>query len=349
MKNIDLVIPVYNTPIPFLDECFESVLAQTYPNFTLFAIDDGSNEACANRLDEWASRDSRIRVVHKQNAGVSAARNLGIQMGTGEFISFVDADDILHHGFLEELNRSQVEANLDIAVCGYTKFGNGFSEENLFNWEKGDYRVYDGSQRTELLSHILTRATCTELRDSSIGIPWGKLYRRQLIENITFSELLPMGEDVIFNLNAFLSANKIGILNCALYWYRQNAESAFHRYRPDAPKRMMDFMQEAKYFVEMHPSLQLKDAYYIRAVQMFSAAMTQSICHNQFPVFKGMRECCSFSKEEIVANAFENVQPQKFNTPKSNKILIYLVRHRMFVLICILYRLRAIYKRQKVH
>ena len=116
---ISLVIPVYNVE-KYLDKCMESVLAQTYDNYEVILVDDGSTDNSGKMCDEYAERDSRVTVYHQKNSGVSVARNVGIENAKGEFISFIDSDDWVDESYLEKLVNAQIKYNADLTICEYT-------------------------------------------------------------------------------------------------------------------------------------------------------------------------------------------------------------------------------------
>lgn len=115
---VSIIIPVYNVK-EYIDECIISIVNQTYSNLEIILIDDGSSDGSAEICDRWASKDSRIHVAHQGNRGVSAARNTGLFMSKGEFISFVDADDWLETDEIEKLVSHLISHEADMAVCGY--------------------------------------------------------------------------------------------------------------------------------------------------------------------------------------------------------------------------------------
>ena len=115
---VSIIVPVYNTE-RFLNRCIDSVLAQTYSDWELLLVDDGSTDSSGSICDEYATQDSRIRVFHKENGGVSSARNLGLDYARGEWITFVDSDDYIAPDMIEKLYETQKRNNADITVCGY--------------------------------------------------------------------------------------------------------------------------------------------------------------------------------------------------------------------------------------
>ena len=117
-KLLSVIVPVYKAE-KHLDRCIESILSQTYGNIELILVDDGSPDACPAMCDSWAGRDWRVRVIHKKNNGASSARNAGLDMASGEYIGFVDADDFIEPDMYETLMKNALENNADRSGCGY--------------------------------------------------------------------------------------------------------------------------------------------------------------------------------------------------------------------------------------
>ena len=113
---ISVIIPVYRVEA-YLRRCMDSVLAQTYRNMEIILVDDGSDDGCPAICDEYAGQDERVKVIHQKNAGLSGARNAGIEMAQGRYLAFVDSDDYLASDFLEQLYRACVDTDSDMSVC----------------------------------------------------------------------------------------------------------------------------------------------------------------------------------------------------------------------------------------
>ena len=116
--KISVIVPVYKVE-KFLDRCVESIVGQTYENLEIILVDDGSPDNCPSMCDKWAEKDSRIKVIHKENGGVSSARNAALDAATGDFIGFVDSDDWIEPDMYESLMMRIDETGKDIAVCSY--------------------------------------------------------------------------------------------------------------------------------------------------------------------------------------------------------------------------------------
>ena len=142
--KVSIIVPVYNAE-NHIERCFDSIIAQDYPNWELIIIDDGSSDSSGDRCDRYSLWDKRIRVVHKPNGGVSSARNTGLKVCKGDYIGFMDSDDSLEPEFLESLYNAAIENDADIVCCNYyrviddekfvlKKFGNRkINKDDLFD------------------------------------------------------------------------------------------------------------------------------------------------------------------------------------------------------------------------
>ena len=202
-KLISVIIPIYNVE-EYLYDCVTSVVNQTYTNLEIILVDDGSPDNCPQMCDEWAKRDSRIRVIHKKNGGLSDARNAGIEISTGEYIAFVDSDDYLKLDMLEKLYTAAKRADADIAACGILTCDG----EKQTAWGCKDM-VGTSEQIYALLYN-----------DTAYPVAaWNKLYRRSCWESLRF----PVGktcEDAFTTYQLIHNAERIVMIPEALYCYR---------------------------------------------------------------------------------------------------------------------------------
>ena len=131
---ISVIVPIYNVE-KYLDRCVESIINQTYKNLEIILVDDGSPDNCTQMCDDYAKKDSRIRVVHKENGGLSDARNAGMEVATGEYVSFIDSDDYISLDFYETLFQTMIDNDSDIVECSVVKF-----------YENGKFDEYSDDQ-----------------------------------------------------------------------------------------------------------------------------------------------------------------------------------------------------------
>ena len=212
-KKISVVVPVYKVE-KYLDECMESLTSQTYKNLEIIMVDDGSPDRCGQMCDEWQKKDSRIQVIHQENMGLSGARNSGMKLMTGEYVAFLDSDDVMHPKMYEHLVAALEAEDADVAICGEVLF-----EEAPVEYEcTQEYKVKAVENRLQLLQHF------TDDWSITIIVVYNKIYKRELVDKLTY----PVGtlqEDMYYQINAMLRANKAVWLDEKLYGYRQRPGS----------------------------------------------------------------------------------------------------------------------------
>lgn len=210
--KVSIILPVYNVE-KYLKECFESIKKQTYKNIEIIFIDDGSTDNSKIMVDEFKKLDKRVKVIHKQNGGVSSAKNKGLEVATGDYITFIDPDDYVTEEYIEYLLKLSINNNSEISISKVF-FDNYNMKEN-------------NDSRIELLS---PKAALIDLLTYKINVAvWNKLYKKELLikNSIKFYEEIFMGEGFNFNVLAFKNANKISVGFKKVYFYRRdNNESA---------------------------------------------------------------------------------------------------------------------------
>ena len=222
---ISIIVPVYNVE-NVINYCVESILSQTYTNFELILVNDGSIDSSGDLCDKYAEKDKRINVIHKKNGGVSSARNVGVTKANGEFICFVDSDDYLERFFLEELIKEKnLFPGFDSVWCGFQTV-NGYKNHEVL--EKIVFEKNNKVTKTSV-KEIMT------LHDKWLDAgPCCKLYRRDLIisSNLRFLENISLGEDLYFNFKYLdLTNGKIIVVNKCLYNYvKTKDESLTNKY-----------------------------------------------------------------------------------------------------------------------
>lgn len=232
--KLSIIIPAYNVE-SFLPKCLDSVLAQNFTDWEAIVVDDGSTDGTGAICDEYAARDSRFKVIHSRNKGISSARNTGLANSRGEFIGFVDSDDWVDPDMFATLLDDMVKNNADIAKCGYR-----IVEQNrTIEPPTGTFRIIDGGHASRLL-----------YEDKKIqSFLWDKLYRRSLL-NVRF----PQGrvyEDMFVLLQVVANARRITINPAPLYNYRQRRNSIVHTRTIDNKRQLIDAVCERYHQVMM--------------------------------------------------------------------------------------------------
>jgi len=207
MELISVIVPVYKVE-NYLDRCIQSIVNQTYKNMEIILVDDGSPDNCPVICDAWAKKDSRIRVIHKENGGLSDARNAGLEIAHGELIGFVDSDDWIDPEMYERLARTLYDDKSDIAACTVEMF-----------WEDETPNRLLTVQEHEILER--TEAQLALLYETKLKHPvWYKLYKKSVIEGIPF-EVGKQHEDVFWTYQVYGRADRVSIIDHIGYYYLQ--------------------------------------------------------------------------------------------------------------------------------
>ena len=222
---VSILIPVYNGE-EYLEETVSSILNQSYKEFELIIINDGSSDNTKVICDNLEKFDKRIRIIHKENTGVSHTRNVALDNARGKYIAFIDSDDSVHKDYLKILVNSMENSNGQLAVCGFKerKVSSNGEIEDLS-------RVFCPK---EIIAMEDMKDLIMDFVNSGLLNPlWNKLYSREIIEknNIRFKEEVETGEDFIFNLQYFRKINNICFSKKELYYYiRRNNNSITYQY-----------------------------------------------------------------------------------------------------------------------
>ena len=227
--KISIIIPVYQAEI-YLEKCLNSVSQQSYHNLEVFLIDDGSTDNSGRICDNMAKLDKRFVVVHKRNQGVSMARNYGLSLCTGKYVMFVDADDWLEFNCCKSLYEKIQQSNSDICFCEMFIEKNQTIKSSAL--DKIQARQFFNIKRELLKATIPFQNEDSENNMVFYG-PYCKMFKREIIESLSFFEGLKYGEDAIFNLQAIMFANSFCFLSEAFYHYRKNNVSVTSLFRLD--------------------------------------------------------------------------------------------------------------------
>ena len=211
-EKISIIIPAYNIE-NYLGRCLDSIINQTYQNLEIIVVDDGSIDNTPNILDEYAKKDKRIIPLHQNNQGVSMARNNALDIATGDYIGFVDGDDIIDEDMFETLLDYIVKKNVDIAHCGYQMV---FPNRIDYYYNTGESLLLDQEEGVfELLSGTRIEP----------GL-WNKLYRAKLFDNVCLMKNVQETEDLLCNFELFMNAHNSYFIDVPLYHYMIRSGSA---------------------------------------------------------------------------------------------------------------------------
>lgn len=230
---VSIVVPVYKVE-KYLSTCLDSILAQSYPNWEAILVDDGSPDTCPQIIDQYALRDARMRTVHRENGGLSAARNSGLRTVSGDFVTFLDSDDFWHKDYLKVMVEAALENDADLVQCDFVRgAATSFPEDAVT--DKYNVAIYD--RRTVFTSFSAKVIVCA------------KLYRRHILDGLVFPEGR-VNEDDCTNWRLYYKADRIAVVARKLYYYTVNPQSIMGRLKKKPDLRFIDAYHERIAFFE---------------------------------------------------------------------------------------------------
>ena len=335
MENaiVTVVIPVYNVEC-YLDRCMQSIVNQSYKNLEIILVDDGSKDSCPLLCDEWANKDSRVKVIHKKNAGLGMARNTGIENATGEYICFFDSDDYIALDTIEILHDSMMTNDADIVLFGGCNVdSNGKVINSIIpNLET---LVYEGKEVTSfILPNLITHNPITGEQTNLWMSACLAMYSMKLINSTNWrfvSERNIISEDVFSLLCLYNSVNKVTIIKKALYYYCENEKSLTHTYRKDRYERIRHFyvqsINKAKELGYSNDVIIRLDYPYIS----FTIAALKQIVFSSEKYSVKKDEIKKILNDECLQNVLKNIRLHKTSTRRRLLFLIMSLRNYIFL------------------
>ena len=247
---ISVIVPIYNGE-RYLHECVDSILNQTLQNIEVILVDNKSTDNTGHICDDYQTMDHRVKVIHRSEHGwICDGRNDGIDNSNGKWITFVDADDWLDKDHYEKVLNSIGANEYDIYCQGGCIFDYPSKKVKHYTGT-GDFSFQERSKIIELATHIFVPLRNNE-SPINLSAPWDKFYSRAFITNnsIHFDERVLFADDSFFNLIAFTKASSIGGTSHIGYHYRQVATSITHKYRPDWPEKIYNYLTISKEYLQ---------------------------------------------------------------------------------------------------
>lgn len=258
--KVSVIVPVYKAE-KYLHRCVDSILAQTFTDFEVLLIDDGSPDRSGEICDEYAKKDSRVRVFHKENGGVSSARNVGLKEAKGEWITFSDSDDeMLPDALSIYMQIARKESDIDVIKCGYIKHKEPEHSQIIYRCEE-EFISSDKSIVVQVLNNS----------SSYHGFLWNECIKKSCIDGLVFDEAITWNEDNLFSYQCFLIARKIAISPQLVYLYKIregmslsnvknpyfviNTSATIFRYRLDMLANKNNVTEVKKQFVDNYVNM----------------------------------------------------------------------------------------------
>lgn len=273
---ISVIVPIYNVE-KYLKKCIDSIINQTYKNLEIILVDDGSPDNCGKICDEYVGKDSRVIVIHKENGGVSSARNRGLDIARGEYITFVDSDDLIGSNMTFEDNINILKRNSQIDILQYPIY-------YIFN-QTEIKKTFPSSQciygERDLFLNWYTSKPIT-------GYVWDKIFKRKIFDKIRFPENIQLAEDSYCIVDFVKTANCLYISELGYYGYCQRADSAVARF---SPKKCLDLLMGKLRFFKFLGTLNNVESEY---------------CHYFFYLYKAYLDTLISFRKKIDLNEYLN-------------------------------------------
>jgi len=320
MPKVSVIIPVYNAA-QYMAQCIESVITQTLQDIEVIIINDGSTDNSLDIITKYQEKDARITVINQNNQGVSAARNKGLEIATGEYIGFVDADDYVKNDMFNKMYNAALLNNVEIVISNLIIEQDGIIRENKTNFPQNIILNED---------YIQQNITPFFIREDGLNSSCNKIYKKDLIhkKGITFPVGVTNGEDAVFNINIFNNAKKVFFVDYTGYIYREVSGSAS---RNILSKDYFSIAIKVFNFqIEPKPLISEKEINRLKSIRFINTIV--SLIHLYFKPNKEL----SFKKRyDYVKNMINNKQVQQAINKHWKVLIKDKNRYSKFVLTCI--------------
>ena len=335
MPSISVIVPVYQAE-KFLHRCLDSVARQTFSDWELILVDDGSTDGSAALCDRLAAKDNRVRVFHrKKNQGVSEARNLGINEAKGEYITFLDADDCYEFQALETLWNLREQSGADAAACGLTYLWPDGKQSVQAQLPAG---VYGGAEIREKLVLPLTGDRLTQPVFNGYSVCY--LFSTELIRKNHIAFDGPYLEDELFVLEYFCNARTLAVTDQPLYRYFLHGESATHHYMKNFPQVFARFMERKEALVSKYSLESLRPQWRESSnwAGLLIAVGNEYARDNPKSIRQRQKAVKEFCQRPEMQKAIREIAPAGLSPNK--QMVANLVRGKHFFTLTQLYRLK---------
>lgn len=337
MPKVSIIVPIYNVE-KYLDRCVQSLLKQTLKEIEIILVDDESPDNCPKMCDEYAKKDSRIKIVHKKNGGLGFARNSGLEVATGEYVTFCDSDDYVELETYETLYNEASTKDLDICYFKHRRFTDGDEFINVVR----DNKKYYFSGKDEVDSFLLNIVGKDPLKPGqsffSMSVCMGIFKLKTILDSgIRFvSERTVASEDLIFDINFIPHTKKIGVLPNVFYNYYINPSSITTSFNDAKYQRMIKLLKVVKEeLLKNYSWEQIKNHYYSQQLRIIKTAMRYESKSNN-----GLSEKLSRIRSHCSDEVFSEIysDPVINQYPMLDKTIIRLMKHHYALPIMLIYK-----------
>lgn len=342
MDKISIVVPIYKVPEDYLRKCIISITNQTYANIEVLLVDDGSPDKCGEICDEYACEDARICVIHKENGGLSAARNSGYESATGDWLMFVDGDDWIEPDTCQVMVNIATRENVQLVMCAMQKEYEHTSKPYKYYLE--DKKVYRGDECKWLQEQLLHF-------NGNISVAYCKLISKKLLDdgNIKHNPELRQGaEGLEFNLRLFEHLRSAVFINKAFYHYIYNENSISASHNEANHDLVVRCFEKIKYFIDRSENKEaLIPWFYNRLLYVVITTAISGYFNpsNTEPYSKKKRKYCQYIEKPLIKVALEKGNYNDLSMQR--KVILFLIKKRMFFIINLLGFVRKLQKSVK--
>ena len=338
--KVSIIVPVYNVE-QYLDRCMESLLNQTLKDIEIILVDDGSPDNCPQMCDEYANKDSRVKVVHKANAGLGYARNSGLDVASGEYVAFVDSDDYVELDAYQTMYNEAVRVNADYVCCGYKRIAHGKCVWEYRGIPKNKIQTIKEQDCYKILAGMLCDNKSQGLYRHYDFAVWHGIYRMSLIDlhNIRFcSERDYISEDIIFHIFLIPCCNVVRVIPKALYNYCMNEGTLTTKYkegRLDAVLKLYD------YIIGLISKLQIEhgiadllrhNAKGLLLDKIFST-IAYEVRYNKTDAFSALKNICNHHQVKTITKTVDTT-----SLSLKQKVLFYCLSLRFYLGFYLIFR-----------
>lgn len=353
MRKLSVVVPVYNVE-KYIGEMIESLQNQTLQDLEIIIVDDGSPDGSGAICDAYAAKDPRIRVIHKPNGGVGAARNDGLDAATGEWIVFCDSDDWVEADAFEKLIAAAENSGADVVFGDANLVYGDYVQKTQFY--KDEFVTSDRELIDRLIAADCSRTYCYNPPEGGpafgYGGPWNKIVRRQLLldNNIRFDlRVKGIFDDILYTAYIFANAKTIAYVHVPVYNYRQLGSSITHSYKPNLLEINDAIFNSWQEFMALHGKEgQFEKPFYANVIRRFKSTLGLYFFSkkNAKPFGEQCRELKALMKQEPYSTAFRCVDSSRIHN-KYDKLIWYSTKTNSPLMVYLVYQLSLVIKRIK--
>jgi glycosyltransferase involved in cell wall biosynthesis len=332
---VSIIVPVYNVPEKYLKACIKSLINQTMKQIEIIFVDDGSKDNSGLICDEYSKIDKRIRVIHKENEGLSAARNTGVNAASGQYITFVDGDDWIEPNMCEEMYKIAINKNVELVMCGIMKDYDKCSVRYKFNLQ--NMKVYRGEECKELQAKLL-------IFNENIACAYAKLINRKfLIENKIFHnpKLRQGAEGLEFNLRLFDKISTAIFLNMPFYHYTYNLKSISTNSDEKNNEYVLKCFDRIKSFIEMtdNKAILLKNFYNRLLYVVITTAISGYFNpENKMNYIERVKKYKNYLLNPVIQEALKKADNKGLSLER--KVTLFFIRIKCFFLVSLIAKIR---------